>query len=290
MPGSVGQPTIGYFPWQASYDNANFDTRTNGSTQLGMGILRVSTFDVANYVEWNLYLDSVTWKAAMVYESDTDKAIMTIKFAGSSVGTIDMYAASNVLNNYAEVTGISVTTPGVKAVRLATPTKNASSSNYGAKFNSLALIATSGTYSTPGGSDTPGYNWHHVPWTGVKSGNLTRADNSTMLAGGMQYVVAQSTVWAWDVWLDSGTFKWSQINDVSADRGIVTVKLDGVSVATVDEYAAGGANNVYTEVTAISLSAPTTARALTMTNATKNASSSDYQMRANSIAWTRTGA
>ena len=49
-------------------------------------------------------------------------------------------------------------------------TKNGSSSDYQFILSSLALIATSGTYSTPGGSDTPGYTWQYIPWMGMKSG------------------------------------------------------------------------------------------------------------------------
>jgi len=60
------------------------------------------------YVEWNVTLAAGTWRFDMYVMTNTDKGIATIAIDGSSVGTLDTYAASEGQNVLKSLTGIAV--------------------------------------------------------------------------------------------------------------------------------------------------------------------------------------
>lgn len=292
MSGSVGQPTQSWFPFVASKVNTTWDNRVNTSTDLAMGHLQSTGGSSSDAVSWDTYLDSVTWKVAIVLIKDVNRGIITIKFNGSSVGTIDGYAAATTPNTYAEVTGIVVATPAVTTVQLATATKNASSSAYYGDIQSVALIATSGVYSTPNGTDTPGYTWEYLPFMGTKSNTAwaTRTQSSAELAGGRLDTdsTVQNNLLTTDMWGDTGTYKEAFVHRTGPDRGIYNVT--GFSgTQTVDGYAAGATDNVYSEVTGITQSTAGV-KTIQIQMATKNASSSAYGGSLQSVKFIRTGA
>ena len=142
MAGSIGQPTVGILPWQAVYATSGTFARTQGSTYLGMGLWENTTSATTDYWEFQMWMDAGTWKHAGVYHTSSGNGIVSIQIDGVEVGTLDQYEASGASNKYAEVTGIAVATAGLKTIRYATPTKNASSSNYSAHVNSAAWIRT----------------------------------------------------------------------------------------------------------------------------------------------------
>lgn len=289
--GSVGQYTQGWLPWQAEKAKSGAWSRLNNSALLGMG-------DYANtpaqneYIETDVWFDTGTWKFACVHYTNTDAGILTVNFNGVSQGTIDFYSAAPA-TVYSELTGLSVTTAGVVTVRTIMATKNASSSNYQAYFESFALIRTSGTASTPAGSDTPGYTWQYLPWMGSKSNTnwATNQQLSSDLGGGMSHTDTnvQNNAISFDVWLDTGTYKVALVYRKDSDKGIHNLQLGGSTKGTVDSYSASTVDNNYTEVTgiAVSIAATTTFQDLM---ATKNASSTGYAGYLNSVAWIRTGA
>lgn len=140
---------------------------------------------------------------------------------------------------------------------------------------------------------TPGYSVFIVPWAGVKSSvNIdTRSQASTRLGGGywMQgATIAQNDEWTVDVWLDAGTYKVAIIHATAANNGIYTIQFNGVSQGTIDGYAAAGAENVYSEITGMAVTAGL--KTLKVIMATKNASSTNYGHRVSSLALIRTGA
>lgn len=82
------------------------------------------------YIEFPVLLSPGTWTITFLTTTDTDRGIYTVTLDGTSVGTVDGYAASNNHNVELSITGISVATGGRKLLRLTMATKNASSSAY----------------------------------------------------------------------------------------------------------------------------------------------------------------
>lgn len=140
--GVVATPgyTVAIVPWAGSKTNTNFNTRAQDSTSLGGGILRNGGLQNAE-VTWDVWLDAGTYKFALVYRKDTDAGIYTVTLNAVSQGTIDAYNAAGSFNNYSELTGLTVAA-GLKELKLAILTKNASSTNYWAQVQSIALIRT----------------------------------------------------------------------------------------------------------------------------------------------------
>lgn len=137
---------------------------------------------------------------------------------------------------------------------------------------------------------TPGYSVFALPWAATKTNTnwATRTQSSGELGGGYLQTdsTAQNNLFTNDHWLDAGTHKWAQINDQNTDQGIYNITgINGTQ--TVDGYGAL-ASNVYTEVTSITVTAGV--KTVTVTMATKNASSSAYGGRLQSYAAIRTGA
>lgn len=293
MSGSVGQYTIGWFPFAAykSVVGAGW-TRENQTTVLGMG-------DIYNLgaqndsISWDLWFDSVVWKYAQIHTKGPNAGICSIQLDGAEAGTIDMYSAGAVANTYAEVASVSVTSPGVKTFTNKMTSKNASSGGY--QFNayqSAVWIRTGGTPSTPSGTDTPGYTHELIAWMGTKSNTnwATRTQASTELSGGRldTDTTAQNNLFTYDIWREARTYKVAVVHRNGTDQGIFNIT--GFSgTQTVDAYAAAAASNAYSEVTAISGGSAAVAT-VQVQMATKNASSTAYGGQVNSIKWISTGA
>lgn len=289
MAGSVGQYTQSWFPWVATKSNTNFATRTQASTVLGMGRLDTDSTAQNNLFTADRYMDSVTWKLVLINGQDTDQGIFNVTGI-SGTQTVDAYAGAPASNAYSEVTGIAVTTPGVKTIQVSMATKNGSSSAYGGKLNSIGLVRTAGTASTPNGTDTPGYTVELVPWMGTKANTnwATRTQVSSVLGGGRldTDTTAQNNLFTNDIWADAGTYQVVVIHDTDTDQGIHNIT--GVSgTQTVDAYAAA-ASNVVSTTTGIAVTAGV--KTMQDSMATKNASASAYGGKLNSIKWIRTGA
>lgn len=128
-------------PWSTSnYSTTGTWTPNQNSGFLGGGQYYNTPAQNDQFTN-NEWLNNGTYKISVLYIQSTDKAIMTWKIAGSSVGTIDAYNASNLNNIYAEITGITVVA-GLSTVQVIAATKNASSSNYYIQMHTYALIRT----------------------------------------------------------------------------------------------------------------------------------------------------
>ena len=93
------------------------------------------------YVEFDVLLDAGTYDLTMVGSKNNIQAIATFTLNGSALTTIDTYAASFTANNFMTVTGLTI--PGGRHVlRVATPTRNASSSGWVLNFNAIQLVRT----------------------------------------------------------------------------------------------------------------------------------------------------
>lgn len=290
MAGSSGQPTIGFLPWQAEFSKTGTWVRNNTSAMLGMGEFYQSPIAQNNEVSWNIWLDAGTYKYCHVFYKDSGQGIHHVRLDDVDVGTIDAYAAASSNNNYAEVTGITVATAGVKKFSIKAATKNASSSNYQTDFSSCAWIKTAGAHSSGSGGDTPGTTWIYLPWMGSKANTNwnTRLQNSALFGGGrLESSGAQNAEISWDIWLEAGTYKYAQIATHGTSVGIHHIQLDGSDVGTIDGYAGANSNNNYAEVTGIVI-ATAGVKTFKLKMATKNASSSNYEAYINSVAWLKT--
>jgi hypothetical protein len=290
--GSVGQYSVGILPWMGNTRGTGTVTRNPQTSDLGMAVTDFANSN-ANSMAWDMWFDVGTWKICLVHRLGANQGIATFSIGGSSVGTIDTYSAGSGANIYDEITGIVITTPGLKEFKISNPTKNGSSADFYIYYNSVALIRTAGTSSIAGGIDTPGYTWQYLPWMGSKTNTLwsSRLQSNAQIGGGYLRTDtgAQNNEISWDIWLDVGTYKYAQIYNKNTDEGIYSVQLDGVEKGTIDAYAAAPANNAYTEITGITVSTAGV-KNFKLKMATKNASSSAYNAYINSVAWIRTGA
>lgn len=290
MAGSSGQPTMGAFPWAATKSNTLWATRTTATDQLGMGRLITDTTAQNNLFTVDLYFDSVTWKLALIFGKDTDQGIYNVTGV-SGTQTFDAYAAASS-NNYSEATSIAVSAPGVKTVQFSMATKNASSSAYGAKLNSWCWIETSGTFSTPAGTDTPGYTNEWFLWMGSKANTnwTTRSQSSGFFGGGTHNSGgSQNDAISTDFWQDTGTHKVALMYYAAVNQGIATIQRNGVTWTTIDNYANPGGANTHSEVTGLT-NATAEVKTFQLIMASKNASSGGYGANVNSFKVIRTGA
>lgn len=144
MPGGiVATPGYSVFitPWAAQFAMTGSRENIQASDRLGGGFLDTGSYAQNNSATWNVYLETGTYKYAELYDKSANFGVGHIQLDTVDQGTIDYYAAGASSNNYTEITGISVTA-GLKAFRNIASTKNASSSNYGFGWESMAWIRT----------------------------------------------------------------------------------------------------------------------------------------------------
>ena len=85
---------------------------------------------VNDYIEWDVVLRSGTYNFNLSLLKTASCGIVTLTVnGGSSVGTIDNYAASNTFA-VSDITGIVIPNTGLQKIRFTVASKNASSSNY----------------------------------------------------------------------------------------------------------------------------------------------------------------
>lgn len=143
-----------------------------------------------------------------------------------------------------------------------------------------------------GTAATPGYFIADVPWTGFKTQTGSRAadQSSAKLGGGQGYsdsgLVNNETTR--DHYFDAGTFKCARILPYDTNLGINSTQIDGVTVASQDQYASPATNNNYVETTGIAVTAGL--KVVKHISLSKNASSSAYYLPMQSCAFVRTGA
>lgn len=151
--------------------------------------------------------------------------------------------------------------------------------------------AIAGFFTSGGIGATPGYSVFITPWMGHKAitGSESRTQSSSYLGGGELLITpALNNEVFWDIWLERGTYKYIHIYRTGADMAIHSIRLNAVEKAAIDAYNASGANNVVSTTTSIVV-ASAGAYVFSVKAASKNASSSNYYMTINSMAWIRTG-
>ena len=132
---------VSFVPWLGSVSNTNWDTRTQTTSAIGNGYLNSTGAQNAE-VTFNVALAAGTWKLKILYAASTGGGIYTVSLDGSSIGTIDCYNGSTTYNNVGTISGFTVSAPGIYALNFKMATKNASSSNYFAFLQHVALLRT----------------------------------------------------------------------------------------------------------------------------------------------------
>jgi hypothetical protein len=138
--------------------------------------------------------------------------------------------------------------------------------------------ATTGTWGMSAGHTTAGATFpFYVPGTAADSGGAGHVANSTS---------AQDDAIAWDVILAAGTWDFHAWVRRSTNTGIITLQQDGSDMGTVDTYAAA-ADAAKVSVTGWTVST-TGKKRMNLKVATKNASSSSYQITLFGVEFRRT--
>lgn len=75
---------------------------------------------------WDLILAKGTWLLEFFHQKGAGNAIATVRLDGSTLGTVDFYAAGTSYNNYGSVAGIVVAASGKHRLSLKAATRNAS--------------------------------------------------------------------------------------------------------------------------------------------------------------------
>lgn len=140
------------------------------------------------------------------------------------------------------------------------------------------------------------YRQDVMTWSSVDgSGGMTytRVQASFLLSGGMSRQANSGDsdngdYMEWFVNLSAGTYTLTVVYRQATTSPIVDYKLDGVTVATVDQYGTL-TDNVVAAATGIVVAADGNYTLRALVNG-KNASSTDYWMQTKTVTLTRTGA
>lgn len=141
---AVGHWHIDIFPWMRWSHKVNGGTivRENWNNALSMAMMRQGTVAQNDEIGWDVQLTEGTWNLTVIYYKSTDRGIQTWKLDGTTLGTIDGYAASESWNNVTQITGFTVSTSGIYTLKCVMATKNASSSNYYYSLQVINLMRT----------------------------------------------------------------------------------------------------------------------------------------------------
>lgn len=132
-----------------------------------------------------------------------------------------------------------------------------------------------------------------IPWFAVPSatsGTWTATPDIAFAMGGYRITDgAQNRSITYQFFIDAGTYTFGLLHGRASTRGIYTVTLDGgSSLGTIDGYSVSS-GPTFGEVTSITV-ATSGIHTITLTMATKNASSSNYFGVINGLTMSRTGA
>ena len=128
--------------------NEIFPKTTNGSFVQGVDTAQIGNQrfilnnDVTAYVEYQLLLQAGTWRLDCISDKGSSRGIGTFTIDGSAIGTADAYAAGASANYMIAFTGIVVASTAVATIRIATSSKNASSSGYTFVISQLVMTKT----------------------------------------------------------------------------------------------------------------------------------------------------
>lgn len=140
-----GEGHITILPW--FYNSITSGTWTLFSTGSGvtnqiLGDWSLRATDNLSQVDYKVYLAPGTYTFSLITVKNVDRGIIDVLIDGASVGTMDGYSATLTYNAKLSVTGIAISTGGLKTLSIKVNGKNASSTNYLVDLFCLALWRT----------------------------------------------------------------------------------------------------------------------------------------------------
>ncbi len=134
---------VDIWPWTQTFSEVGTWARNNNNGQLGMGSYSNSATQALNdEVVYDVALDAGTWTITVIGQTNSSSGISTVYLDATSVGTLDWYSASTTNNVVKQITGITVSTPGVYALKLKMASKNASATAYRLTAQLITLTRT----------------------------------------------------------------------------------------------------------------------------------------------------
>lgn len=106
-----------------------------------LGAFRYAGSGVGNEMTWEVPLQAGTYVFGLVHRVGPDRGIYDIQLEGTTILTLDGYAAAEA-EAFTEETGVVVPADGVYSVRFLMSSKNASSSNYYAAIQFFSFART----------------------------------------------------------------------------------------------------------------------------------------------------
>lgn len=119
-------------------------TRTQSVANLSGGAASHSNAadaDNGDYMEWEFLVDAGTYRLDALIQQGVDRGIFDFAVDGSSLGTVDGYAAATTRNVLASFTGATLAA-GHHTVRVTANGKNASSTDYVIALHTITLTRT----------------------------------------------------------------------------------------------------------------------------------------------------
>jgi len=106
------------------------------------GSFRNSSSNDGDSLTYKLYLDAGTYTLGLLTNTGSAKPIVDIDIDAVEVASFDLYSSPAGMNTILKQTGIVIASAGLKTLTYRIDGKNASSSNYNAKWQAIALWRT----------------------------------------------------------------------------------------------------------------------------------------------------
>ena len=133
---------VDIWPWTNVFSSVGTWARATTSNVLGLGYIQSTSAAQNDDVVYNVALDAGVWTLTVICRRDASFGIATFYLDSTSLGTVDFYRSSLLVNSVHQITGFTVATPAVYALKMKMETKNASASAYGFNVNLLTLTRT----------------------------------------------------------------------------------------------------------------------------------------------------
>jgi hypothetical protein len=142
-------PTVAYprqasYTWNQAITTVAIDTLDLGTMWLG-GAWRNTAANANDGDTYYFYplLDSGTYKIQIIYTKSDNQGILDTYVDGVEVNSgLDMYRASALHDNVANITGVNITSAGRHELKIVVDGKNASSSDYVVKIAHISITRT----------------------------------------------------------------------------------------------------------------------------------------------------
>ncbi len=135
---------VDIWPWTKTFSEVGTWARTNNSAMLGMGEYDNAATQAQNdEVVYNVALDAGTWTLTVVGQTGGAAGKSTVYLDATSLGTLEWYnGLGTASNSVKQITGFTVSTPGVYALKFKMETKNTLSSAYRLTVQLVTLTRT----------------------------------------------------------------------------------------------------------------------------------------------------